>query len=589
MSYTTVNVHQKCDKKGEAYRIAALVLFCTLLFLPGAFYRDLWTPDEPRYAEIAREMVETGQWIVPHLNFEVYHDKPPLHFWLVALCAKLFGGFSTLAAMFPAFLAGTGTVLLTYMLGKRMFGNNLTGFLGGIVLATGAEYLALSSMGRMDAPLTFFETVSIYCFWQWHIDQKRAYLVPFYIGIGLAVLTKGPVALLPLVAALIYLAVSRQGGKVRRMGLGLGLLGVAAMTAAWLVPAAIIGGEAYWKEILGRQIFGRVYNSWSHKDVFYYYFEHFPWGFMPWFVLLIPAVIRYAKDRSERTSIQTKFLVTWFLTIFIFFTLISGKREVYILPLYPACALFVAKYLADIVVIRNQKPIELRVCFGLLFASMAVCAAGLLVVLALPLLSNVMSGIRSLLEQEPLSRLPTDPVLFATAFVYMGAMGVSGLLSLRARTFKPALVLASCFMLGTVVLIGPLAVPYVNQNKSAMPLGNKLTETRKGTEQVGMYGIYRAEFTYYTKLRIETIMTEDELDAFLKLPGGAFCIIREDWLRDIKQPLPEGTVQLGTFPVGHRMLVLLYNPPDGPGSGGAGTSPAEQVPFQGSTQGTSTR
>jgi len=537
----------------DALLAAALVLICAAMYLPGGFFRDLWPPDEPRYAQVAREMAESGQWILPHLNYETYADKPPLFFWLVALSAKLLGGFSTIAAVLPSALAGIGTVLITYMLAKNMFKSRLTGFLGGVILATSVEFLGLSSTGRMDIPLTFFTTLALFHFWRWHVEGRRAYLFPFYLGMAFAVLVKGPVGLLPLPITLIYLAASKQVAKIGKMHLGLGLLGTAAIIGCWLVPAAVVGGEAYWQELLGKQIFGRVYKSWSHGAPFYYYMISFPWGFLPWFALLPAAIIRYARERTERTGSGIKFLVTWFLTIFIFFTLISGKRDVYLLPLFPACALFMAKYISDIVVSGERKPVELKVCFALLFA--------------VTLVASVATAFAPIPYKTPENEPP-----FLMVSAYLGAVGVCGLTSLRARTFKPALIVAACFIIGMALVGCPFVVPFVNKHKSAEPLGRKILETRRGAEQIGMYGFYRAEFSFYVRSRIEPIEGADNLYRFLEQPAGAFCIVRERDLKPVEGGLPEGTESLGTFNVGSRRLVVLYNPPDGVDSNGGDTA-----------------
>ena len=543
MTKAAANLHLTHYDRNDALLIAALVLICAAVYVPGAFFRDLWPPDEPRYAQVAREMVECGQWLVPHLNYEVYPDKPPLFFWLVVLSSRAFGGFNTFAVILPSVLAGMGTVLLTYLLAKSMFQSKLVGFLGGLILATSAEFLALSTTGRMDILLTFFEMLSLFCFWRWHVRGRRVYLFPFYIGMALAVLTKGPVGLLPLAIALIYLAASRQGAKVRQMRLELGLIGIAAIVACWLVPAAVAGGEPYWKEMLGTQIFGRVYKSWSHREPFYYYMIHFTWAFLPWFVLLPAALIRYVRERTERATVQSKFLTTWFLTILVLFTLISGKRDVYILPLYPACALFLAKYLGDIISAGQRKPVALMVGFALLFAAM------------------LGSSVASIFVKTPY-KAPENRVLFGIGSAYIAVMGASGLVSLRARTFKPALAITSCFMICTLLLATPTVIPLVNKYKSAAPLGTTIQEVRKGTEHVGMYGFYRAEFSFYTGARIETVKDSEQLARFLQEPAGAFCIIQHRDLEQVEESLPEDTVSLGTFVVGHRTLVLLYNPPD---------------------------
>ncbi len=103
-------------------QIFILVSFCFLLFILGVGRWDLWDPDEPRYAEVAKEMViNSGDWILMHLNGRVYGDKPPLFFWLIAFSSYLWGGFTSFAVRFPPALFGTLTVLLTFFLGKSLY------------------------------------------------------------------------------------------------------------------------------------------------------------------------------------------------------------------------------------------------------------------------------------------------------------------------------------------------------------------------------------------------------------------------------------------------------------------------------------
>src|ERR1044071_8885731 len=113
---------------GRAVRdLALLALAGVLLFLPGLGGRDLWNPDEARYAEVAREMPLAGSYAVPHLNGQVYSLKPPLLFWSIRTAAHLTGGLDEVAARLPSALAAIGTLLLTYRLGRRLFGRRAGG------------------------------------------------------------------------------------------------------------------------------------------------------------------------------------------------------------------------------------------------------------------------------------------------------------------------------------------------------------------------------------------------------------------------------------------------------------------------------
>jgi 4-amino-4-deoxy-L-arabinose transferase-like glycosyltransferase len=122
--------HRKFRQLFQQPRVQIFILlsFCFFLFILGVGRWDLWNPDEPRYAQVAKEMVGTGDWILMHVNGNTYVDKPPLFFWLIALSSFLWQGFTSFSARFPSGLFGTLTVLLTFFLGKKLYGSR-TGFL----------------------------------------------------------------------------------------------------------------------------------------------------------------------------------------------------------------------------------------------------------------------------------------------------------------------------------------------------------------------------------------------------------------------------------------------------------------------------
>ena len=208
--------------KSPSFQIFILLSFCSLLFILGVGRWDLWDPDEPRYAEVAKEMVmNSGDWILMHLNGKVYGDKPPLFFWLIALSSYLWGGFTSFAVRFPPALFGTLTVLLTFLVGKILYSSR-TGFLSGLILATSFEFAYLSTRGNIDTTLTFFTTASILCFLLWYRRRKEEktnekameglLFYGFYIAMALGTLAKGPIGfILPLLVSLIYLSIQKIG------------------------------------------------------------------------------------------------------------------------------------------------------------------------------------------------------------------------------------------------------------------------------------------------------------------------------------------------------------------------------------------
>src|SRR5512143_3575900 len=175
-----------------------LAYFCTL----GAF--ALAEPDEPRYAEIPREMIESSDWVTPRLNYVKYFEKPPLIYWLTAVNFELFGMSEFVARLWPAIFAMVG-IGMTGALGRSMFGP-WTGYAAAALLATTPLYFGLSQTLILDMPLTGLMTVALGAFWFAYTgDRWRAPFVwLLYAATALGVLTKGPVA--PLLTGAIIVA-----------------------------------------------------------------------------------------------------------------------------------------------------------------------------------------------------------------------------------------------------------------------------------------------------------------------------------------------------------------------------------------------
>ena len=128
----------------KGVQILLLLGICIAIYVLNLGRWDLWNPDEPRYAEVAREMVKGGDWILLHLNGRDYGNKPPLFFWLMAFSSYLWQGFTSFAVRFPSALFGTLTVLLTFFLGKELY-TSRAGLFSGLVLATSVEFAYLST------------------------------------------------------------------------------------------------------------------------------------------------------------------------------------------------------------------------------------------------------------------------------------------------------------------------------------------------------------------------------------------------------------------------------------------------------------
>jgi len=328
------------------FRDVLLITFVAgVLFLPSLLTRDLWNPDEPRYMEVAREMVLLDDYLVPHLNDKPYPDKPPMFFWLAAGLYRVGLGYDS--GRMVAALASLGTALLTYFIARLLLSRQGELFAALTTLTT-ALFLITSKIGVIDPLLALFTTASIYCGLR-AMDgegrRSRGWWLASYATAGLAVLTKGPVGLI--VPAIVLVACKYSwGGKARKGGwIHLpGALLLLAIVAAWLVPALTYGGADYADNILFRQTAGRIWRSYSHRNPVYYYLLDSAWLFLPWTLFFVAAVWSAMKAWWRPNETAARMGLVWFGAVFVFFTLVSGKRVGYLMPLMPAFGLIMGRY-----------------------------------------------------------------------------------------------------------------------------------------------------------------------------------------------------------------------------------------------------
>jgi len=343
-----LNYEPRCGRDTNYMEVRRKYIFGLLAIGMALFFfnlggRDLWEPDETRYAVIAREMKETGSWILPHFNGEIYSDKPPLFFWLVNLSTFLLNENTSFSNRLPSALAGLGTVLLTFLFGSKLF-NPRVGLFSSLILATCVIFPQISRWMMLDSLFTLLFLLTLYHFYVGYGGEGRRckYYLLAGLFMGLGVLTKGPGAYLAIPIFLVFSLFQKDLKKFWNRDLLWSFLISLGVIFAWLIPALWIGGGDFGKEILSYQIIGRLAGKgkYSHPNPFYFYFIRFPLEFFPWIVFLPSAFISGLREGRVKRK-EFLFLFIWFILIFLFFTLSKGKKDNYILPLYPAAAMFV--------------------------------------------------------------------------------------------------------------------------------------------------------------------------------------------------------------------------------------------------------
>jgi len=312
-----------------------------LILLAGAVlaaaHRDPWDPDETRYLQITREMIEDGNVWLPHLGGEPYSDKPPLFFWLLIPFVALLGADSAVAGMMPSLLAFIGLLIATARLG-RVSGIEPRAVEWGVIML-GSSLLPAILLGgcRMDLLLALWCTLAL----EQLIAGARPSSSPrhhwlLWLWIGLGVLTKGPVALaLPLIAAIALATEDRRA--LRLFVRGPGILLALGMVAVWLIPAGIVAGPEWLETILLHQTAGRLTESFAHQEPWWYHLATVPLTLLPWSILIPPAAAA-ALSRRQALPAPGRLIAIYPLVTVLFLSLLSGKTFLYPLPMFaPAC------------------------------------------------------------------------------------------------------------------------------------------------------------------------------------------------------------------------------------------------------------
>lgn len=318
------------------------VLFGTAFFqFLGKF--PLMEPDEGRYSEIPREMLERGDFITPMLNHVKYFEKPPLLYWLNALSMSIFGE-NEFATRFPGALCGLLTVLFTYHVGRKLFGRR-EGLMAALILGSSTGFLAQGRMNLTDMTLTFCMTVSIGCFLLASRSGERnkgRYYYLFYIFAAMAVLAKGLIGLvLPGGVIFLYMLACRRWSLLKEMRLLTGMPLFLAVAAPWFVLVTLRNPEFFqfffihehFQRFLSK-VHGRYQPIWFFIPILLL-------TMLPWSFFVPQALIRAWRERKEKGGDVLIYLIIWAGFIFLFFSKSNSKLIPYILPVFAPLALLV--------------------------------------------------------------------------------------------------------------------------------------------------------------------------------------------------------------------------------------------------------
>jgi len=336
-----------------AHLALLLALACLFLFV-GLGDLGLTDRDEGSNAEAAREMVETGNWISPTLNYEPRFAKPALVYWLMSGAYRTFG-VGEFGARFPSAVFGVALVLLHYWFLTRLRGAQ-AGLLGALMLLLNVEMVAIGRLALTDSVLIFFTTLALYGFWLGIFGEgrERHAIWLLYVGAALATLTKGPVGVLvPLLAIAPYLTITRRWGQFWQRGQPIaGLVVFLLLAVPWYAAMLAIHGSQYTASAQANTI-GRFLTAiGGHGGTVLFYIPILFFGFFPWSGFLPAALFAAWRDwraaplapRLPSSPELDLFAALWLIAVFLFFSLSATRLPHYIGPLLPAAAILSASY-----------------------------------------------------------------------------------------------------------------------------------------------------------------------------------------------------------------------------------------------------
>lgn len=330
--------------------LLVLLAFAAVMIFTGMGLRSPWPADEPRFAEVAREMVASGQWLIPMRGGEFYPDKPPIFMWSIAIFYWLTGSLK-IAFLLPNALCSLVTLGLVFDLGTRLW-DKRTGTIAFLLLMLAPQFLIQAQKAQIDAMVACWITIACYGLvrhffsgpnWGWYFIA--------WAFMGLGIITKG-VGFLPI---FLFIPIFALGIRDRSrfansltLRCALGPVVMVAVVGAWLIPMVLyvnyLGTDeafAYRDNILFKQTGERYADSWAHIKPWYYYATNvIPslWFPLP---LLLLALIRPVRE-SLRNNPAILVLLVWVILVVVFFSISPGKRGVYLLPALPMFALSLA-------------------------------------------------------------------------------------------------------------------------------------------------------------------------------------------------------------------------------------------------------
>lgn len=496
--------------------VLILAAICFFFFFYGLAAFGLVGADEPRYAQVAREMLQRHDWITPTLYGNVWLEKPVLYYWGAIVSYKIFG-VSDWAARLPGAALATSMVAFLYFWARR-FRNGTQ--LDAMVMTAGTVFVfAFARAASMDIELVAPLTIALLAWWAFYETDHRAWLALFYVAIAVGTLAKGPVsAALAAMIIVIFAALRREWAVLYRTLWTPGILVFCLIAMPWYL-AVQYANPGFFREFFIQHNLDRfATNRYQHHQHFWYYVPVFLAATLPWTIFVLAALVRGLKAlREAKQDALLAFLTIWVLVPFLFFSVSQSKLPGYILPSIAPCGLLVAVYLRRLED-SGSTPSALLIALHSLLAGAILDVA--------------------VIAPYKLYRIPVPPAVLRIAIPLGLIVALSmaivvftrGYAALRIATLVP-LVLALAFLLRA-------AAPVIDSTQSMRPVASRITTSYAAREPVLLFNVPR-QVEYGLAFYLDRPLPAAPPDELVKFGSAAAGNEpREKTLKDISNTLP---------------------------------------------------
>ena len=510
--------------------ILTLLLLSFFTFFFGLGRQAITDSDEAFYAEAAREMVESGDWLTPHFNYEDRWQKPVLYYWLSAALYRVTGP-TEWAARFWSALSGIGLVLITLAAARRIAGRDDTAWLAGAIVATCYGYFTMARLALPDLPLACCITIGI-----WASLERRWIWAGAAAGLGF--LLKGPIALAVPAVVLLPIWWRERALRPRWRDVAIAAAIFAVIGLPWYLAMTLEHGTAYLESFFLSDNFERfATDRFNEPRPVWFYLPIVVGGLVPWamFLLVLPwNAIREVARRQRRLSDEEWRLLIWAMAPLVLFTASVGKQPRYILPVLPPLAILLAGAIASRV--RHSHEPDTR---GLTVATWLTAAFYVMVAVLLyrarPLFITVYPSVTA----------------FAIAAIAVAVVVLVWLVTTGRWIVLPVTMSIVSVVFLLVVQFGALAG---RRPEPVEQMAALVRSHRTGGEPVGEYQTFVRNLVFYLGFKQVELFDEARVLDFLKSPQRVLLVVRA---RDV--PRLESISGISTKPLGEVVYLDAAN------------------------------